>query len=133
MKVFLQKYQTTSYNTDKLQQIILLYEGSIRLLKKAKKAALSNLVEEKFNHLDKLSQMINGLNASIDHKQGGEIATILEQFYTSFYIKIFSLINSNDLEMYDELEQHLVTMLDGWKEVVKQISSTNITNTQNSL
>jgi flagellar protein FliS len=133
MKIFLQKYQATSHNINKLQQIILLYEGSIRLLKKAKKAAAENLIEEKFNYLDKLSQIINGLNASLDHTQGGEIASVLEYFYTSFYTKIFALINSKDLKKYDELEQELVIMLDGWKEVLKQTSSSSTINTQNSI
>lgn len=119
-KNFLEKYKNTSENVGKLQQIILLYEGAIRFLKTAKNAALENRIEEKFNALDKVSKIVNGLSISLDHKNGGEIALILENFYTSFYVKIFSLHNSKDLQEYDNLENSLVIMLNAWKDIVSQ-------------
>ncbi len=112
------KYQTANENTSKTKQVVMLYEGIIKFLGNAKQAIIDKNLEERFNNIEKANEIFNGLQLSLDHENGGEVAVSLDNFYTAIMAKL-SLINikhgsADDMELIiDEIK----SIKEAWQEV----------------
>lgn len=122
------KYKAAYHNVNKTRQIILLYEAMIRYLKKAKLAASEFNIQERYNNLDKTTQIITGLVNCLDYSKGSEIAILLEQFYDSLYLRIMSLHHNVELELYDHLINEIQLMLESWQQVDESATLSNNNN-----
>lgn len=119
------KYKESNITTeDKGQQIIMLYEGIINLLKSAKKHIEENNIQERYNKIQKAVDVLNGMQLSLDHEKGGNVAKILDDFYFSVITRLH-LINARngEIKQLDNIIVELTGMLEAWQEVVKSAPS----------
>lgn len=115
-----QKYQAYAAATQtvaKTKQIVLLYDGVIRYLQQAKEAIRAKRIEDRYNLLIKASEIISGLQGCLDFENGGEIARVLYQFYSSIDHRMFFIHRTNSIETCDELIAELKQMRDVWHEI----------------
>lgn len=113
-------HQTTE---NKTQQVVMLYDGMMRYVNQAKQAILEKKIEERYKALEKASQIVTGLQASLDFEQGGEIAVVLDTYYNTVFTKIHSINRLNEVEMCDELIADLKAMRDAWQSVHETTST----------
>lgn len=116
-----QAYAAATQTVAKTQQIIMLYDGIIKLIQQGKDAIRENRIEDRFNLILKASNIIHGLQGCLDFENGGEIAKVLYSFYSSVDNKLFSVHRSNSVEMCDEVIADLKQMRDAWAAVDEQV------------
>lgn len=109
-----QAYASANQTVAKTQQIIMLYDGTIRLLQQVKEAIAEKRIEDRYHLLIKASSIIQGLQACLDFENGKEIANVLYSFYSTIDTKLFAIHRSNSPEACDEIIQDLKQMRDAW-------------------
>jgi flagellar protein FliS len=122
-----QKYQAYAAATQtvaKTKQIVMLYDGVIRLVQQGREAIREKRIEDRYSLLTKASDIIIGLQACLDFENGGDIARVLYQFYTTINLQIFSLHRTNSLETCDEVIADLKKMRDVWHEIDQKNAGT---------
>jgi flagellar secretion chaperone FliS len=110
-------YQYATHRVSKTRQVIMLYEGITRLLQQAKQAIADNNIQERYNTLSKACEIINGLQLSLDHEKGGEIAKLLYEYYAGMDMRLLSVHQSNDIKMIDATLRHIQMMREAWEEI----------------
>lgn len=112
-----QAYATATQTVAPVRQIILLYEGTIRLVQQAKEAIAEKRIEDRYNLLIKASELIGGLQGCLDFDNGGEIAKILYSYYSSIDARLFAIHRTNSTEDCDGIIADLKQMRDAWNEI----------------
>jgi flagellar secretion chaperone FliS len=112
-----QAYATATQTVAPVRQIILLYDGIIRLVQQAKEAINEKRIEDRYNLLIKASELVGGLQSCLDFDNGGEIAKILYSYYASIDARLFAIHRTNSIEECDSVIADLKQMRDSWSEI----------------
>lgn len=115
-----QAYANAAMTVSKTRQVVMLYDGMIRFVQQAVEAIGRKDYEARFNLLAKTSAILNGLQNSLDHEQGGEIARILDGFYAAMDAKISRVHHTNDVQTLETALKELRNMRDAWQAVETQ-------------
>lgn len=107
-------YSVATGTVAKTRQVVILYDNAIKLLQQTLAAITEKNIENRFNLLKKTGEIITGLQSSIDFDQGGDIATILHQFYTGISMRIMAV---NFIKDPAEAEQGCTTLIDELKQM----------------
>ena len=99
--------------------VVMLYDGIIRNLQQAKEAMAENKIEERFNKLVRASEIIMGLQMSLDFDQGQDAAQVLYDFYSSLDSRILQLHRGNDEVGCQQLIDDLKEMRTIWDKIDK--------------
>jgi flagellar secretion chaperone FliS len=120
------KYKQTSVLSASREQILLmLYEGAIKFTKLAIQAAEQKKIADRGHNIMRAFDIIIELNATLDHKVGGELAAQLEQLYM-FMIDQYTKANlTGDPEPLRANLKVLGNLYDGWKQAVEKIKKDN--------
>jgi len=112
-----QAYSQAFHTVGKTRQVVMLYDGIIRFLRQAREAISEKRIEDRFNLLVKASDVILGLQACLDFEQGGHVARVLYDFYSSVDSRILTIQRTNDLGLCDELITELKEMREAWSVI----------------
>ena len=110
-------YSAASQTVPKTKQIIMLYDGAIRFMKQARHAIEERRIEDRFHLLNRASEIVVSLQACLDFDNGGEIAHILFDYYSSIDARILNIHRSNDLKLCDSVIDNLKEMRDAWQNI----------------
>lgn len=110
-------YSYAAYNVSKTRQVVMVYDGIISAVQQARKSIEEQAHEARFNALQKACTLILGLQASLDHEQGGEITKMLDNFYFSMDMRIQRLNREPSTEQIDRILKEFRLMRDAWAEV----------------
>jgi flagellar protein FliS len=114
------KYAQAQNSINKSRQIVMLYDGLIKIINQAIEASKEKNIQKRYNLLAKAGLVINGLQDSLDFVQGGDIATLLDDYYFSIYMRIVNVNNNdsdNNHQILENVLEELVMMRDAWQEV----------------
>ncbi len=112
-----QAYATATQTVAPVRQIVLLYDGTIRLVQQAKEAITEKRIEDRYNLLIKASELVGGLQGCLDFDNGGEIAKILYSYYSAIESRLFAIHRTNSTEDCDDVIADLKQMRDAWNEI----------------
>ncbi len=115
-----QKYQAYAAATQTVapsRQIVMLYDGIIRCVQKARDAIVERRIEDRYNLLLKASELIGGLQACLDFEKGGDIANILYSYYAGIDARVFTIHRTNDVNECEAIIADLKQMRDAWEEI----------------
>jgi flagellar secretion chaperone FliS len=121
-----QKYQAYAVATQTVapvRQIILLYDGIIRLVQQAKEAIAEKRIEDRYNLLIKASELVGGLQGCLDFDNGGEIAKILYSYYSAIDARLFAVHRTNSIEDCEAIIADLKQMRSAWNDIDHDSSS----------
>ncbi len=116
-------YTNAAANVSKTRQVVMLYDGLIRMVQQVKTAMENNEIEKRYNLLQQACNVILGLQASLDFERGGEIAQLMDKYYSSIDARLISLHRRQDIAVADQVVKELKMMRDAWVEVDRQASS----------
>lgn len=106
---------TTAVTTaNPVQLIVLLYDGAMTALATAKGEIARQNIQEKSKLIIKALAIIEGLRTAIDHKNGGEIATNLNDLYLYMSQQLTNANLMNDQEKLDEVLRLLGDLRASW-------------------
>lgn len=100
---------------------LMLYEGAIKFVNKAIMSIEKKDIMGAHNNLMKTQRIIEELRASLDHKY-----PVAKEFDTVYEYILRRLVEANikkDKDILEEVLEHLRTMRDTWKEVMKNANA----------
>lgn len=112
-----QAYNMASQTVPKTRQIVMLYDGAIRFMQQAKEAVIEKRIEDRFNLLVRAGEVVVSLQNSLDHENGGEIARILHDYYSSIDMRILSIHRTNSAETCERVIAELKEMRNAWHQI----------------
>ena len=116
-------YKAAQYNVSKTRQVVMLYDGALRFIKKAIQSIQDKNIQERYNNLEKASKIIMGLQSSLDFDKGGDVSQVLDQYYHSIDMRIIRAQRSNNIESLEQIMKEIHMMREAWDEVDKISSS----------
>ncbi len=101
---------------------LMLYEGAIKFCNIAISAIESKDLTTAHNNIMKVENIIRELKGSLNHKY--PVAKDFEEVYIYVERRLIQANIKKDTEILEEVLEHLRTMRDTWKEVMKTGKST---------
>ena len=112
-----QAYQQNSVMTASPQELtLMLYNGSLKFMKLAKRAMAENNFQEKNTNIIKAQNITQELRVTLD--SDAEISKNMEQLYEYMYTRLIEANTKNDLAILEEVEGLMVELRDTWKQVM---------------
>ena len=109
------KNQITTVDRRKL--IVLLYEGAINFLTKAREGIIEKDIEKRHNNIDRALAIIDELKNALNFSQGEEIARSLDALYGFMHRHLVSANIKNDPDMVTEVIGMLCDLNEAWKAI----------------
>ncbi len=107
--------------TDRVQIILMLYEGTLNHIKIAKQKIERGDILSKGSHIGKATLIVSELSNVLDMEQGGEISANLRNLYDFILQRLLYANLNNDMNALEEAEKVIDTIKDGWKEMMKEV------------
>jgi flagellar protein FliS len=96
----------------------MLFDGLLSSLAEARGAMERGQVEEKGRHIGRAVRIIEeGLMGSLNHAQGGEVATNLAALYSYCSARLTLANLHNDASLLDEVVGLVTPVADGWRHM----------------
>jgi flagellar protein FliS len=111
-----QKAQVVTVDRGRL--IVLLYEGAISFLTKAKACLTEGDIAGASNFINRAQDIIDELNASLNMEAGGDIATNLRRLYLFMGDQLVRAKIKSDTEPVNDVTRMLSTLNDAWREAL---------------
>lgn len=99
---------------DPHQLIVMLFDGALERIAIAKGAIERESIEEKGQKIGRAIAIVDGLRASLDKDQGGEIAENLDNLYDYMQRRLFEANLNNDLGILNEVADLLIEVRSAW-------------------
>ena len=115
------QYISTQVSTaDRLQLVVMLYDGAITFLKQAKEKMAAQDAAGKGLFIGKALDIIAELNASLNFQEGKEVAANLFHLY-NFMTAHLTRANLNwDTVALEDVVKMLSSLRDAWEEVCQK-------------
>ncbi|MBY0354898.1 MAG: flagellar export chaperone FliS [Rickettsiales bacterium] len=118
-------YRRAIHTVGKSRQIVMLYDGVISSLQQARDAMAQGRAEDRFNLLSKASQIVMGLQSSLDFDSGKLIAATLYDFYSGILFQMNSMNRHNDMAQCQAVIEEIKSMRQVWDEIDRQETQEN--------
>jgi len=117
-----QAYQKNKFETASPHKLILmLYDGALTNLARAKQAQAENRKLEAGRYIRKCQDILFELIASLNEEQGGEIARNLKRLYMYMIEQLLRANIRNSPEIIEETETLLRQLRDAWEQIGKEV------------
>lgn len=118
-KHFVKSYQHAIETMHTEEKVALLYEKAISCMQRVKEALERDAQKEKYEQLERVSKIINGLRESIDIQAiNQDIANQLNQYYYSLDCLVVSLQSSSDMEACNRVITNLRVLHEAWEQKI---------------
>ena len=115
----LSTYQIQDIETASPEKLlIMLYDGAIRFLKKAKEAMQRRDYQTLNNNMKRGQDIIAELMGSLNFEIGGDIAKNLFALYEYYNYRLLQSNIKTDPEMIQEVIEHLQALKKTWEEAI---------------
>ena len=122
------KYKKTSVLSASREQILLmLYEAAIKFTKLAIQAAEEKKIAERGQNIIRAFDIIVELQATLDHKVGGDLAKQLEQLYVYMMEQYTKANLKGEVEPLKSNLKVLENLYEGWKGAIEKMKKENET------
>ncbi|MGN0412691.1 MAG: flagellar export chaperone FliS [Lachnospiraceae bacterium] len=114
--------QYAQYNNSKIltaspaELTLMLYEGAIKFTNIAIMAIEKNDIEKAHNNIKRVERIIEEFRSTLDHKY--PVAEDFDRVYVYLLQRLFEANIKKDPEILEEVNTHLRSMRDTWKEVM---------------
>jgi flagellar protein FliS len=110
--------ETSVQTADPYELILLLFEGARNAVLLARSAMETNQIETRGSEISRAIDIItNGLKASLDLKQGGELSEQLASLYEYMTIRLLHANMKNDKSILDEVLELLEEIHSAWRQI----------------
>lgn len=97
-----------------VQLVLILTDGLIDELARARAHIAARRFERKAHSLDKCIDILKGLSSSLDVEAGGEVASNLDRLYDYCADRLYQAGVQLDAKIVDEVSGLLTTLRQGW-------------------
>ena len=119
MNQYVKQYQKASIETASREQIlIMLYDGAIQFLNKAKVAMQNKNIEEQNKNLVSAQNIIQEFINSLDHEVAPQLAQNLQSLYEYFIRRLVFANMKKKIEPVDEVLRYLKSLKATWEKAI---------------
>ena len=111
-------------DADPHRLIQLLMDAALPRMSQAKGAIDRNEMDIKANLLGRVMEIIQTLQDSLDHSQGGDISTNFERLYAYMNRRLLEASSLNDVDMIDEVMSLMLEIKQGWDGIRQEYLDT---------
>lgn len=111
--------KTVFATTDKVQIVLMLYEGTLNHLKFARSKIESGDKISKAQHLSKATAIVSELSNVLDMEKGGDISKNLRRLYDYVLRRLLDANIKNNTKAIRDAERVIGMIRDGWKEMMQ--------------
>lgn len=115
----LSAYHAASKHTTSLGAVVLLYDGMIKEVGKAKAAIAEGQIEARFHATQKACKILLGLQSHLDFEKGGDVSLMLDQFYHTIFRDLQQVNMKNSVELCDEIMTALGEVRTSWAQLAE--------------
>ncbi|MEI8388585.1 MAG: flagellar export chaperone FliS [bacterium] len=120
MNPYLKQYQTSQIQTASPEKIlIMLYDGAIQFLNKAKKELENKNIQEVHNNIIGAQKIVAEFMNTLDMEIGGATAVNLYNLYEYMHFRLVQANMKKDVAMIDEVLIHLKDLKSTWEEAIR--------------
>ena len=120
MNPYLKQYQQTEVQTASPEKLlIMLYDGAIQFLNKAKMGIKNKNIEDTHNNIVAAQRIITEFMNTLDMDAGGEVAKNLYNLYEYLHFRLVQANIKKDIDMVDEVLVHLKDLKHTWEEAIR--------------
>jgi len=105
--------------TSPVAELVEVHDGMIAKLAEARRAIAEGRIEDRLHATHKVAAVVDVLQMSLDHDQGGEVAEQLDRLYLYFAKRLSDINLQNDPAICDELMARFAELRDGWRAVAR--------------
>lgn len=114
-----QAYNASNISVESPQKLVLmLYEGVLRFISRAKKAIIENNIQDKVLYINKTSAIFMELSNSLDMSQG-DVSYYLKGLYGREIVRLIEANIKNDPKLLDEVVNVTRELIAAWNDVTK--------------
>lgn len=114
-----QAYNASNISVESPQKLVLmLYEGVLRFISRAKKAIIENNIQDKVLYINKASAIFMELSNSLDMSQG-DVSYYLKGLYGREIARLIEANIQNDPTLLDEVVNVTRELIAAWNDVTK--------------
>lgn len=103
--------------------IQMLMEGVLERIARARGCIERNAMYEKGNYIANAVSIIEGLRASLDLANGGDIARNLSSLYDYMGRRLVTATIHNDIGMLDEVSRLMLEIKSGWDAIAQPLEN----------
>lgn len=115
-------YHAATETVTPVTAIVMLYDGAVRRLNEAKLAAEEGRIEDRCVAVGKAHAIVHGLQCQLDFNAGGEIATLLDDYYNYVLHRMTQINIKSDPAICEELVARLREMRESWSTIAKGVA-----------
>ena len=120
MNPYLKQYQQTQVQTASPEKLlIMLYDGAIQFLNKAKVSIQNKNIEDSHNNIIGAQKIVTEFMNTLDMKAGGQVAENLYSLYEYLHYRLVQANIKKDEKMVEEVIGHLRDLKATWEEAIK--------------
>lgn len=124
MNVYLKQYQKNEVETASPEKVlILLYDGAINFLNKAKIAIEENDTEQSHKNIMACEKIILEFMNTLDIKEGNELAKNLYSLYDYLYNALVQANMNQDIGKVEEVLRHLKSLRETWSKAIEMANA----------
>ncbi|MCB9478814.1 MAG: flagellar export chaperone FliS [Deltaproteobacteria bacterium] len=117
-------YASNDVNTaNRLQLLIMLYEGAIRFMSRANEAMKAGNLADKGLYLHKAQAIIDEFKGTLDFSASKDLATELERLYDFITDRLHAANMRNDRRSLAEAMKITGILRDAWVELSEQVGT----------
>ena len=117
---YIKQYQTSNITTATPEKLmILLFDGAIQFLMKAKKAIEENIYKERAVNIDGARKIIRELMRTIDLENGNDVSKQLFKLYNRMAMNLIKANVQRNAEKVDEVIEDLTNIRWGFQKAIE--------------
>ena len=117
---YIKQYQTSNITTATPEKLmILLFDGAIQFLQKAKVAIAENNFKERSANIDGARKIIRELMRTIDLENGNDVVKQLFKLYNRMAMNLIKANVQRNVEKIDEVIQDLTNIRWGFQKAIE--------------
>jgi flagellar protein FliS len=117
-----ENYSTVAY-ADPHTLITKMFDGALKRIAQAKGAVQRRETANKGEHLNRAIAIIGGLEACLDHDNGGELSQNLASLYEYMNLRLVEANINDDIGKLDEVSQLLLEIRGAWVQIPQQLEA----------
>ena len=117
---YIKQYQTNNITTATPEKLmIMLFDGAVQFLQKAKKAIEEKNLQERATNIESARKIIRELMRTIDLDNGNDVSKSLFVLYTRMAMKLIKANVSKNITLIDEVIEDLTNIRWGFQKAIE--------------
>lgn len=117
---YIKQYQTSNITTAAPEKLmIMLFDGAIQFLQKAKTAIIEKKLQERSENIEAARKIVRELMRTIDLENGNDVSKSLFRLYNKIAMKLIKANVSKNADLIDEVLEDLINIRWGFQKAIE--------------